>query len=66
MAKRKLNHQWERVKRTKLEPKYKVTNREFAQKNKEFIEICVNAGVEPTSRQASKYRNKKGLAFKKS
>ena len=40
-----------------------MTNLEFS-RTKEFIEICKKAGVEPTQRQASKFRNKKGTAYK--
>lgn len=46
-----------------------LTNQQFATENKAFIQHCKNvkklAKVEilPTSRQASKYRNKKGLAW---
>jgi predicted HicB family RNase H-like nuclease len=35
-----------------------VNNREFAEKNKEFREACEREGVEPTTRQASKFRNR--------
>jgi len=42
----------------------RVTNKKFAENNKFFIADCKRAGVEPTSRQASKYRLGKGLAFK--
>jgi hypothetical protein len=41
-----------------------VTNREFAEKDKEFRNLCENSGVKPTTRQASKFRNKRGLAYK--
>lgn len=34
------------------------SNREFAAQNKTFQEACVEAGVEPTKRQAAKYRRK--------
>jgi len=39
-----------------------MTNHEFA-KTEKFKEVCGNAGVEPTRRQASKYRNGKGKAY---
>lgn len=45
------------------EPK-EVTNRQFSKTDKNFLSACEKAGVEPTARQASKYRNKKGLAYK--
>ena len=53
-----------------------MTNKEFAEQNKEFRKACVVASsieakkgrkadsIMPTTRQASKYRNKKGLAYK--
>lgn len=44
-------------------PKPEVTNIKFSETNEEFISACAEAGVEPTQRQASKYRNKKGKAF---
>lgn len=40
-----------------------MTNREFS-KDKEFIECCERANVKPTARQASKFRNQQGLAYK--
>ena len=40
------------------------TNREFAAQDQTFRTACFNAHVEPTKRQASKYRNGKGRAFK--
>jgi len=41
-----------------------VSNREFAESNKNFISACEKAGIKPTQRQASKYRRKVGLAYK--
>ncbi len=49
-----------------------MTNAKFAKEDKEFIKACDNVrtiarpviDIKPTSRQASKYRNKKGLAYK--
>ena len=50
------------------------TNSVFAQTNQRFRDACARvydddgktiwAGVSPTPRQASKYRNKKGAAYK--
>lgn len=42
-----------------------MTNREFT-KDENFIKCCEMANVKPTKRQASKYRRKMGLAYKKS
>ena len=41
-----------------------MNNREFAQKDKPFQDACSRAKVQPTTRQASKWRNEKGLAWK--
>lgn len=41
-----------------------MKNKEFAEKDVNFIRCCEAAGVEPTKRQASKFRNGKGRAFK--
>jgi len=38
------------------------TNRDFAEKNGTFIAACGEAGVEPTKRQAAKYRKGRGAA----
>ncbi len=54
--------QWERIRADIIIPE--VTNRMFARDNEKFKAACDKAGVEPTGRQASKYRNKKGRAYK--
>ena len=41
-----------------------MKNAEFARKDEKFIKACEKVLIEPTSRQASKYRNKKGKAYK--
>lgn len=46
-------------------PERKETNREFAKNNDAFMAACVEAGVETTSRQASKFRLGKGKAYQK-
>jgi len=40
-----------------------MDNREFAAISKEFIKACEKAGVNPTKRQASKFRMRKGKAY---
>jgi len=40
-----------------------IKNAEFA-KDKNFIDLCEAAGVKPTKRQASKYRSKRGAAYR--
>lgn len=44
--------------------KKRVTNKEFAEKDEFFKNCCGKAGVNPTVRQASKFRNGKGSAYK--
>lgn len=40
------------------------SNRDFAANNTTFQAKCTEVGVEPTKRQASKYRNKTGKVYK--
>ena len=41
-----------------------MTNKEFAAKNEEFRAACKRVGIDPTSRQAARWKNRKGLAWK--
>lgn len=41
-----------------------VTNKMFAGADEVFKKACEKAGIPATVRQASKYRMKKGLAYK--
>jgi len=41
-----------------------MTNTEFAHNNETFQKACKEAKIEPTTRQASKYKRRMGLAFK--
>lgn len=41
-----------------------MTNKEFANKNSNFIKHCTLANVKPTTRQASKFRKGKGAVYK--
>lgn len=43
----------------------KLTNKKFSETIYEFIKACEEAEIKPTIRQASKWRNKKGLAWKR-
>jgi hypothetical protein len=43
--------------------RYEMHNEKFAKENMEFQTACDKAGVKPTVRQASKWRNKKGRAY---
>jgi hypothetical protein len=40
-----------------------ITHAEFAKTDGLFIKACELAGVKPTTRQAAKYRNKRGAAY---
>lgn len=46
-------------------PRHKTTNSDFAKNDVKFIQCCELAGVKPSKRQASKWRNGKGVAFSK-
>ena len=41
-----------------------MTNRKFAKEDEKFQKACMSVEIEPTTRQASKFRNKKGKAYK--
>jgi hypothetical protein len=41
-----------------------MSNKEFAKTDQAFISACGKVGIDPTKRQASKWRNKKGKAYK--
>jgi hypothetical protein len=43
--------------------KYDVSNEKFAKEDSSFQSACDKVGVKPTTRQASKWRNKKGRAY---
>ncbi len=40
-----------------------LTNADFMKQDNTFIEACNNAGIPVTHRQASKWRNKQGIAY---
>jgi hypothetical protein len=42
---------------------YSQSNADFAKKNLLFQKACAIAKVEPTARQASKWRNQRGRAY---
>ena len=58
------NKQWKRVHGDPHIHRYEVSNRQFAEQDNGFRAKCERAGVEPTKRQASRFRNKKGAAFR--
>ena len=39
-------------------------NAEFAKTDKTFINACEQAGIDPSSRQAGKYRRGEGIAYR--
>jgi hypothetical protein len=45
-------------------PYPEITNSDFAQLDADFRAACTFAGIEPRARQASKYRRKRGKAYK--
>jgi len=66
MGKQKITAQWDRVSGPDLDPNNapRMKRNEGVLKSKGFIAACHAAGVEPTKRQASKWSNKKGAAYK--
>jgi hypothetical protein len=42
----------------------RITNYEYSTRDFDFKQACSKAGIEPTKRQASKYRRGKGKAIK--
>jgi hypothetical protein len=48
----------------KKEP-YTSINEKFYKEDQAFITACEKVGIKPTRRQASKWRNQKGLAYLK-
>jgi len=44
----------------------KMTHRQMAESDERFRELCAKAGVPPTKRQASKFRLKRGAAYRAS
>jgi len=54
----------DKEKEVKGNHKGEIPNKVFCKTDPAFIAACDNAGVNPTSRQASKWRMGKGSAFK--
>lgn len=66
MSKRKQNIQWERVRKTPMNPEQAArteANKSTLNSGK-FTKACEKAGITPSARQASKFNNGKGAAFK--
>ena len=52
---------WERIRAARPEVQH-PTNEEYS-KDPKFVAACDNAGIKATSRQASKFRRKRGKAY---
>ena len=61
-----MNGMWQRVNGPDLDKnkKDRTKNNQNILKSEHFVDLCEKAGVQATKRQASKYNNKKGAAFK--
>lgn len=59
-------NQWKRVSGPNLQPQHDQNRKanEGVMNNDVFKNACEKVGIEPTKRQASKFRRKKGAAFK--
>ncbi len=58
-----LAYEEERRNRNNRRPGRGMSNKEFA-KSELFVKHCLDANIPSTPRQASKFRNGKGIAFK--
>jgi hypothetical protein len=60
-------HEWERVTGPDLDSgkRKRYLENNAILKDEVFIEACKWAGIKPTRRQASKWKTKKGIAYKK-
>lgn len=66
MAKQKFNHQWYRVIATtpSKDELMRMKRNRSTLKNKQFVDACARVDTPVTTRQASKWNNKKGSAYK--
>lgn len=64
--KRKYDVKWTRVSGPDLDPSNKklAKRNQDTLKNEHFVQACNLAGIPSTKRQASKFNNKKGAAYK--
>lgn len=62
---KKLNHQWVRVSGPNLDQGNELRNKKNVSRlaDPKFIDACKRINIEPTKRQASKWNNKKGIAY---
>jgi len=65
MSKPKYNHQWDRVVGTPMLPwqKKRQENNKAVFNSEWFKKACDALNIEPTTRQARKFNNKKGLVY---
>lgn len=58
-------HEWIRVHGPDLRPEYAEEAKKNKQilQNDQFKQACEQAGITPTKRQASKFKQKRGLAY---
>ena len=54
---------WAHSQKQLNDKRFGITHAEFSKTDPMFKNACEKAGVEPTIRQASKWRNKKGKAY---
>lgn len=61
-----MDHKWRRVQSTPIpkDEQRRIDRNRGIQKNDIFKQACKAVGVMPTKRQASKWNNKKGMAYK--
>jgi len=61
---KKVNGKWVRVQASRIDKRPAFTNRNFANTDEAFNACCADANVHPTVRQASKFRNGYGAAYR--
>jgi len=63
-----MDRKWERIHNTRNYKSESQVNKEVANKsvlkNEIFLKACEYSGIKATTRQASKWNNQKGLAYK--
>jgi hypothetical protein len=65
MSKKKINHQWARVSGPDIQPEHRerMKQNNSIMENEAFKKSCAAAEIEPTRRQASKFKRGKGRAY---
>ena len=59
----RVNHDRKITPAVKVPDKYDVKNEVFAKTDTLFLKSCECAGIKPTTRQGSKWRNEKGKSY---